>query len=74
MSVEVYSPQEFSSEVSELSTIELFLVTGRLGVRTGSSLRWPSPNKMFGFSAELRSMTHRKGEYTMEYSLRARLP
>lgn len=42
MSVEVNSPQEFTSEVSELSINRTGMLLGRLGVRTGSLLR-PGP-------------------------------
>merc|ERR1712115_573949 len=69
MSVEVNSPQEFTSEVFRLVNNRSGIVTGQTGREDWFTLEAEVPlNKMFGFSAELRSMTQGKGEYTMEYS------
>jgi len=69
MSVEVNSPQEFSSSVYSLVNNRSGLITGQTGREDWFSIEAEVPlNNMFGFSAELRSMTQGKGEYTMEYS------
>lgn len=69
MSVEVNSPQEFTSAVFRLVNDRTGIVTGQTGREDWFTLEAEVPlNKMFGFSADLRSMTQGKGEYTMEYS------
>lgn len=69
MSVEVNSPQEFSSQVFSLINHRTGIITGQTGRDDWFSLEAEVPlNNMFGFSAELRSLTQGKGEYTMEYS------
>jgi len=69
MSVEVNSPQEFSSQVYSLMNHRSGIITGQTGRDDWFTVEAEVPlNKMFGFSAELRSLTQGKGEYTMEYS------
>ena len=69
MKVEVIGPEEFQGQV-------VSMLTRRGGVMTAVDAEdgWftsqsENPlNQMFGFSADLRSATQGKGEYTMEYS------
>jgi len=69
MSVEVNSPQEFSSQIYSLMNHRSGIITGQTGRDDWFTVEAEVPlNKMFGFSAELRSLTQGKGEYTMEYS------
>jgi len=69
MSVEVNSPQEFSSQVFSLVNNRTGIITGQTGRDDWFTVEAEVPlNNMFGFSAELRSLTQGKGEYTMEYS------
>jgi len=69
MSVEVNSPQEFSSQVFSLINHRTGIITGQTGRDDWFTLEAEVPlNQMFGFSAELRGLTQGKGEYTMEYS------
>jgi len=69
MFVEVNSPQEFSSPVFSLINNRSGIITGQTGRDDWFTLEAEIPlNNMFGFSAELRSLTQGKGEYTMEYS------
>ena len=63
MSVEVNSPQEFTSAVFRLVNDRTGIVTGQTGREDWFTLEAEVPlNKMFGFSADLRSMTQGKGE------------
>jgi len=69
MSVEVNSPQEFSSQVFSLINHRTGIITGQTGRDDWFTLEAEVPlNNMFGFSAELRSLSQGKGEFTMEYS------
>merc|ERR1711990_1147333 len=69
MSVEVNSPQEFSSQIFSLINGRAGIIAGQTGREDWFSLEAEVPlNNMFGFSAELRSATQGKGEFTMEYS------
>jgi len=69
MCVEVNSPQEFTSQVFSLISGRSGIITGQDGREDWFTLEAEVPlNNMFGFSAELRSLTQGKGEYTMEYS------
>jgi len=69
MSVEVNSPQEFSSQIYSLMNHRSGIITGQTGRDDWFTVEAEVPlNKMFGFSAELRGLTQGKGEYTMEYS------
>merc|ERR1711868_36888 len=69
MSVEVNSPLEFTSGIFSLITGRSGIITGQDGRDDWFTLEAEVPlNNMFGFSAELRSLTQGKGEYTMEYS------
>jgi len=69
MSVEVNSPQEFSSQVFSLINHRTGIITGQTGRDDWFTLEAEVPlNNMFGFSAELRSLTQGKGEFTMEYA------
>ena len=69
MSVEVNSPQEFTSQVFSIISGRSGIITGQDGRDDWFTLEAEVPlNNMFGFSASLRSMTQGKGEYTMEYS------
>merc|ERR1739842_143810 len=66
---EVNSPQEFSSQIYSLMNQRSGIITGQTGRDDWFTVEAEVPlNKMFGFSAELRSLTQGKGEYTMEYS------
>ena len=69
MLVEVTAPEEFQSNLVTLSSKREGLIVGQDGVQGWTTLTMEAPlNKMFGFAAELRSLTQGKGEYTMEYS------
>merc|ERR1719350_1219798 len=69
MSVEVNSPNEFTSGIFGLITGRAGIITGQDGRDDWFSLEAEVPlNNMFGFSAALRSATQGKGEFTMEYS------
>lgn len=69
MRVEVNSPQEFTSQVFGVISGRSGIITGQDGREDWFTLEAEVPlNNMFGFSAELRSLTQGKGEYTMEYS------
>merc|ERR1719347_1991522 len=69
MSVEVNSPQEFASQIFTIINGRSGIITGQTGREDWFSVEAEVPlNNMFGFSAELRSLTQGKGEYTMEYS------
>merc|ERR1719347_2038662 len=69
MTVEVNSPQEFSSQVYSLVNNRSGIITGQDGRDDWFTLEAEIPlNNMFGFSAALRSNTQGKGEYSMEYS------
>ena len=62
MSVEVNSPQEFTSQVFQLVNNRSGIITGQTGREDWFSLEAEVPlNNMFGFSAELRSLTQGKG-------------
>ena len=70
MSVEVNSPQEFTSEVFRIVNNRTGIVTGQTGREDWFTLEAEVPlNKMFGFSAELRSMTQGKGETVQKRSI-----
>merc|ERR1719315_410845 len=61
--------QEFSSQIYSLMNHRSGIITGQTGRDDWFTVEAEVPlNKMFGFSAELRSLTQGKGEYTMEYS------
>ena len=63
MSVEVNSPQEFSSQIFSLINGRAGIITGQTGREDWFSLEAEVPlNNMFGFSAELRSLTQGKGK------------
>jgi len=69
MSVEVNAPQEFTSQLYSIIRDREGVITGQDGTDDWFTLESEVPlNKMFGFSAELRSLTQGKGEYSMEYS------
>merc|ERR1719266_1326856 len=69
MSVEVNSPNEFTSGIFSLITGRSGIITGQDGRDDWFTLEAEVPlNNMFGFSAALRSATQGKGEFTMEYS------
>jgi len=69
MSVEVTAPQEFTSQAYSIIRDREGVITGQDGSDDWFTLECEVPlNKMFGFSAELRSLTQGKGEYSMEYS------
>lgn len=69
MTVEVNSPQEFSSSIFSLITTRSGIITGQDGRDDWFTVTAEVPlNNMFGFSAALRSQTQGKGEYTMEYA------
>ena len=62
MTVEVNSPQEFTSQVFTLVNNRSGIITGQTGREDWFSLEAEVPlNSMFGFSAELRSLTQGKG-------------
>ena len=62
MTVEVNSPQEFTSQVFTLVNNRSGIITGQTGREDWFSLEAEVPlNCMFGFSAELRSLTQGKG-------------
>ena len=62
MSVEVNSPQEFTSQVFSLVNNRSGIITGQTGREDWFTLEAEVPlNNMFGFSAELRSLTQGKG-------------
>lgn len=63
MSVEVNSPQEFTSQVFSIINNRSGIITGQTGREDWFSLEAEVPlNKMFGFSAELRGLTQGKGK------------
>ena len=63
MCVEVNSPQEFSSQVFSLINHRTGIITGQTGRDDWFTLEAEVPlNNMFGFSAELRSLTQGKGK------------
>ena len=67
MFVEVNSPQEFSSPVFSLINNRSGIITGQTGRDDWFTLEAEIPlNNMFGFSAELRSLTQGKGIYYLE--------
>jgi len=69
MSVEITGPEEFQGTILGQLTRRKGIITG-----TDSSDSWFTIyaeiplNEMFGYSAELRSSTQGKGEFSMEYS------
>ena len=63
MSVEVNSPQEFASQIFTIINGRSGIITGQTGREDWFSLEAEVPlNNMFGFSAELRSLTQGKGK------------
>merc|ERR1719249_181339 len=69
MKVEVTGPEEFQGTCVSMLAARGGIITSAETNESWFTVEGEAPlNSMFGFSADLRSATQGKGEYSMEYS------